>query len=644
MLDSSTNVHQILENLQSEDSDAIRSGAFAAGDAGLEEALPYLCKHLTSENLGIQEAAEYALRKIRGARTVDAVLPLLRHDDAPIRNVAMDILREIGVDNMRALREWLHDEDPDVRIFVSDILGYTQDHLAVPLLGEVLLHDPEVNVRYQAAVSLGTLGFPESVDYLAKAMMEDEEWVQFAVVEALSRINDESTIRALVQVLPDVSPLVCSAIIDAIGSVGDIKTIPLLFKSLENVSVALRHKTVKAIVQILGGQSLSLLTPKLQERLRVYLLDALTDNDEDILMAALQGLSFMGDGEASQAVFDLACRLDPDQSPELYEATIRAIASIGYNDVIRDALTSGDDLHIMIAMEACQLMGDHRPVEVIKSIFWDLGSELQRAGMAELSQLGTTEDIPFFKDVVARCDDPEILKSALIFFGNQHGCEDACTVAFSQLDHRYVDVQEMALEACINLHSPILNQRFRERMNSDDDMQRLMAVYAMGRYSVTENLSEITDALEDQSPRVRQMAVEAFLNLGIEAERYLPRIIPRLFDENKDVRAAVVNLLGQIGTPSVMPHLMTALNDDNDWVRIRAVEALGLNKAIDAVPTLASMLEHSSPMLTFKIIEVLGKIGGNVAFSVLLSMMDHEDPEIQHAAAEAVAAIQAEQE
>ena len=79
-------------------------------------------------------------------------------------------------------------------------------------------------------------------------------------------------------------------------------------------------------------------------------------------------------------------------------------------------------------------------------------------------------------------------------------------------------------------------------------------------------------------------------------------------------------------------------------MRIRAVDALGLNKAIDAVPTLASMLEHSSPMLTFKIIEVLGKIGGNVAFSVLLSMMDHEDPEIQHAAAEAVAAIQAEQE
>ena len=79
-------------------------------------------------------------------------------------------------------------------------------------------------------------------------------------------------------------------------------------------------------------------------------------------------------------------------------------------------------------------------------------------------------------------------------------------------------------------------------------------------------------------------------------------------------------------------------------VRIRAIEALGVNKNTEAVPTLAQMLEHASPMIAFKIIEALGRIGGNVAFSVLLGMMDHEDLEIQHAAADAVAAIQAEQE
>ena len=41
----------------------------------------------------------------------------------------------------------------------------------------------------------------------------------------------------------------------------------------------------------------------------------------------------------------------------------------------------------------------------------------------------------------------------------------------------------------------MLNERFRERFKSDDAMQRMMSVYALGRYSVTENISEITDAL-----------------------------------------------------------------------------------------------------------------------------------------------------
>ena len=111
--------------------------------------------------------------------------------------------------------------------------------------------------------------------------------------------------------------------------------------------------------------------------------------------------------------------------------------------------------------------------------------------------------------------------------------EDVEDVVFSQLEHRYVDVKEMALEACINLHSSKLNERFKERFRSDDAMQRMMAVYALGRYSVSENLSEITEALEDADPAIRRVAVESFLNMGGAAERYLPRLLPRLFDEDK---------------------------------------------------------------------------------------------------------------
>ena len=164
-----------------------------------------------------------------------------------------------------------------------------------------------------------------------------------------------------------------------------------------------------------------------------------------------------------------------------------------------------------------------------------------------------------------------MLKSALVFFGNQHACPEVGDVVFNQLDHRYVDVQEMALEACINLHSATLNQRFKERAGNDDPMQRMMAVYALGRYSVRENLPQILAALEDPSPRVRQVAVESFQNLGTEAATFVPQLLPRLHDEDKDVRLAVVDLLGQIGSPDVMPHIVDALKDANEWVRIRAI-------------------------------------------------------------------------
>lgn len=634
---------QILDALQSGDNEAARSAAFAAADLGLEEAIPMLCERVKSENIGVQEAAEHALRKIRGPSAIAGLLPLLGSDEAPVRNVAMDILREIGVDGIDIMQPAIRGEDADLRIFISDILGYCKSHQSALLLSEALLKDPEVNVRYQAAVSLGNLGFPESVGALRQAM-RDEEWVQFAVVDALAKIGDPTAINALIKLLPVSSPLVSAAIIDALGELGDIKIIPMLFNSLEGVNSILRHKIVKAIVNILSGRSLALLAPKSQERLRAYLLDALNDNDEEVRIAALQGLSSIGDAEASSAILSLAASLDPDRSPELYEGAIRALAAIGYNDVIRDALRSENETNVMAAMEACQLMDDPRPLEEIKNLFWRVGRDLKRAAVAEVAQLGSCDDVPFFLSVIDEVNDAETLKSALAFFGSHPGCPDVEDVVFNQLDHRYVDVKEMALEACINLHSAALNEKFRERAKSEDSMQRMMAIYALGRYGVVENISEITDALEDADASIRRVAVEAFQNMGGGAERYLPRVLPRLFDEDKDVRLALVDLLGQIGASTVMPHLVTALRDENEWVRIRAIEALGVNRNAEAVPTLAEMLNYATPMTAFRIIEALGRIGGNVAFSVLLSLTDNDDPEIQHAAADAVAAIQAEQE
>ena len=134
----------ILRRLASDDSSEVRQAAFEAGDLGLQSAVAPLVEHFANSSVGVQEAAERALRKIRGAATVQAVVPLLRSESVVVRNIAMDVLREVGSDDMATLTKLLHDDDPDIRIFISDILGSTNSAMALAPLCDVLLHDPEV--------------------------------------------------------------------------------------------------------------------------------------------------------------------------------------------------------------------------------------------------------------------------------------------------------------------------------------------------------------------------------------------------------------------------------------------------------------------------------------------------------------------
>ena len=338
----------IIADLQSPESDLQREAAHGAGELRLAEALPYLAGLIESTNLGVQEAADNALRKIGGKEVVAAVTPLLRSDDAPVRNIAMDILREVGSQDFPSLVELLHDQDPDIRIFTADILGSSKNVMAVAPLCEALLKDPEVNVRYQAAVSLGELAHHEAARCLNKAL-GDEEWVQFAVIEALAKIRDESSVGALLAALSTATDLVASMIVDALGQIGNIKAVALLLRRMDASPTPLRNKIVMAVVNILGGKSLNLLTLKERETFGEYLLAALADEDEEIQDAAVEGLAHLGGDEASARLLDLAGSLDPDSDQERLEHVIGALVSIGLTESLDKALTDPSQAKALVA-------------------------------------------------------------------------------------------------------------------------------------------------------------------------------------------------------------------------------------------------------------------------------------------------------
>lgn len=628
----------VFEALAGDDPFLQRSAAFTARDKKLAKAVPLLAPLLESENLGVQEAAELALKKIRGPESVRCVAPLLRSENPGVRNSAMSILRKIGGDDFKTLVDLTQDQDPDIRIFMADILGSVGSRVALEMLAK-LVADESSNVRYQAAISLGMLGLPEAAGYLRSVLDDEEEWVRFAAVEALASIQDDSCVDIFIQALPSSSLLVASTIVDALGEMKNLKAVPLLLRSLDTTTGPLRNKEVKAIVNILGAKSLALLGEADVAKLKPYLMAALTDNDSEVVLAALKGLSVVGDAKGSKAVLKLIEGLDLERDQDMLAAASACLSSIGLNGDLSKALQSHNELVVRQAIEALGKIHSERSANVLIEAFDHLDRDMRRLSIEHLIHIASEEHIHFFESLLQKSEDADVIKKALYFLGNKMHRLRSAPLLLKFLTHQYNDVKEAALEACLGLEAPDVNEELAALADSPDLVQRMMGVYAMGRIDSELYLEGLTKALQDPEPDVRTVALNALSENAEAVEKHLDVLAPLLHDSSRQVRLALVETLQRSTSPRTVNMLLEALKDDDDWVKIRAAESLAACREHTAVPQLVGMLYETSPMVQIKIINALSLIGGNLAFRALLEAAASDDPEIQEAAAEAVARI-----
>lgn len=624
--------------LEQGDPESLREGAQLAGEAGMAEAIPALIRGMSSSNVGVQEAVERALRKIGGSAVVHAVIPLLRSENVPVRNLAMDLLRGLGKSDLQAVQNLLHDDDADIRIFAADILGSMQSAQVVAPLCSALLHDPEVNVRYQAAVSLGTLAFPESARCL-NSSLGDEEWVQFAAIEALTKIRDASSTSALLKALDQSSDLVASSIVDSLGEMGDIKAVPLLLRRLESSPIPLCNKIVRAVFNIMGPRSLSLLGVKECQRMRGYLPSALEDEDPDVQDAAVKGYAVLGGEGATGYILRHASSLDPEQEPERISLAIEAMVKVGNSADLQKALLESDDLALQIAMGVLLQVDTAAAVPLLMEIFWTHNRDLQRVIILELADRADREHTDFFLDVLARHKDGNVLRGALLFLGRKGDPDVVFDKITPLLEHPYDDVKESALEALIALHTPQVEAFFKDLARSENIVPRMMGVYGLGFFDIADTIDVLSAALDDESPEVRKIAVGAFGRSCPLNEECLSKVEQKLGDENSEVRMAVFDTLGLCSDERYVNNLIMGLSDPDPWVRIRCAERLGENKAQQAVAPLVEMLADENPLIVIKVLNSLGMIGGEAAFRAMLPLLEHPDRDVCEAAEEAVNAI-----
>jgi len=140
----------------------------------------------------VREAIFDSLGKIKGEEVVAGLIPVLRSEEAAMRNGAIEILQLMPDTVALHIIELLNDQDSDVRIFAIDILQVLAHPQTPVWLLSVLKDETHVNVVATAVDRLSEVGTPEMLNDLdaIKIKFPNEPYLAFAVDTAIKRIRE----------------------------------------------------------------------------------------------------------------------------------------------------------------------------------------------------------------------------------------------------------------------------------------------------------------------------------------------------------------------------------------------------------------------------------------------------------------------
>ena len=142
----------------------------------------------------VREALFTALVRLATPQCVEAIMPLLRSDDADVRTGAVDALAAMRDATWPYLAALSRDADVHVRILACELLRNLPAERAVPLLCEVLESEPEANVCAAAVDALAEIGGAAALPALTRCAerFRATPFLQFAIGVAIDRLRSQT--------------------------------------------------------------------------------------------------------------------------------------------------------------------------------------------------------------------------------------------------------------------------------------------------------------------------------------------------------------------------------------------------------------------------------------------------------------------
>lgn len=254
---------------------------------------------LADPDPGLRDRASRLLISLSDGRAAATeVAPYIAHSDITTRNLAGEVLVELGRPSVPALAPYLRDEDPDVRKFAIDVLAQLP---AASLADDIAaaLDDPDANVRLAAVDAIGALQASEYRDAL-RALYDREPLARPDIIHAIGTFGDDADLELLERALQDENPVVQLAAAEALASQDAPEIIELLLNQVERIDPMARPVVLHSIVELCTNY------PQYQSALPLHLkdalLDMLADPDTSYRCAAAHGLRWFDDEAAYEAM------------------------------------------------------------------------------------------------------------------------------------------------------------------------------------------------------------------------------------------------------------------------------------------------------------------------------------------------------
>jgi len=531
------------------------------------------------------------------------------HDNADLRNGAMEVLVTCGRLSVPHLIKLLKDEDSEVRNFAAVMLGDIGNREAVGALVHAL-GDRDVNVCHGAAEALGKIGDRAALLPLLE-LLKGDFWLQYAAITAISAMRDFRAVPHLLNLLDN--ELLAGTVMQALGEIGDPRALFPLCNILPYLEDTLAGQAARAIVAISRqsnealkyknsltefsqpGQLRQLVTAK-----GIGKLHALLDKraDRETVEAAVTLLGWVGDSSALDAFYPL---LDnPDYMP-IVESAILSLGAPAAAGLLA-ALEHPNDNVLLVALRSLRWLGERGADRLLARYITSPNEAIQIEVLETVKNCPAEEMLPGLYELLLQGSDA---------------------------------ISSLAAEALGCFPLSRLRQFLVAITASAETSKRKLAARLLGCLETGGVMDIFTILAADTEPEVRCEALKAAGQQKMTDA--LPILGQALSDPEVNVREAAVIALAEFGTAHFTAELLLLLHEDDEQLDYAVIRALGMMGAAEAGSTLlAYLLDGKVPRnLEYSIMETLGRINCTAASAMISSRyLQHPDPDLRRVAVE----------